>query len=144
MLKYPFISFLVYLFLELFLIIEFGSYFGIFFVFLEFIVSAVLGFVILTNFKYSFAQSLRELSAMQIDKKEFVSSNLFSVIGAVLLIIPGIFTDILGILMQFSIFSIPTFGYVSKYVKREKKFKRENFEEGEVIDVEIVKSSSDK
>jgi len=59
--------------------------------------------------------------------------NLFSMLGAILLILPGFFSDILGILLQFSFFG-------TLFAKKilHLKSKKRDFKNSDVIDVEII------
>jgi len=76
--------------------------------------------------------TMQALVRGEISIEEFESMNLYTLIGAFLLIIPGFFTDILGILLQF--------GVLSKFIARKIfKLKPKNEREDEdVIDVEII------
>jgi len=98
---------------------------------LEIILTAFLGFGILVNFRLFFAEALERLRSREITYEAFVGSNIFRILGAFLLILPGAFTDILGILMQFSSFG---FVLIKPFVKS--KFTKNTH--NEVIDVEVV------
>jgi UPF0716 family protein affecting phage T7 exclusion len=100
------IYFLLYLFLEVYTTTLFSSEFGGVWLFVEIVGSAVVGVFIIANFKYSMMDSLYSLYRQEITQQEFVSSSIFSLVGAVMLIIPGVLTDILGILMQFESLAI--------------------------------------
>ena len=76
------------------------------YMFIEIIVSALVGVFIIAKFKYSFAESLRSFYNKEITYEDFIKSNIFAIVGAVLLIIPGVLTDTLGLLMQFEFFAI--------------------------------------
>ena len=96
-------------------------------------------------------ENLTAVSYNCIDLEQFQSLNLFTLFGAILLIIPGFMTDIIGILMQFSVF---TTMLVNKYNVRNKKSNmtnssynqtQENYiKESDVIDVEIIYDGSRK
>lgn len=137
--------FLIYFFLEVVITIEVGSKLGGFGTFIEMVVSFFIGLFILFNFKYSIKSSLISLATMQIDSKEFVAMNLFSLLGAILLIIPGILSDIIGILMQFGIFG----SFVSNFllgigIDKFEKVKKKNNKNEEIIDVEIIDNKHNK
>ena len=84
------------------------------------------------------------LRERQISYEAFVSSNIFRILGAILLILPGGLTDILGILMQFSTLG---FMFVKPFVKPFEKpagrnfsqdFKHDSNPQNEIIDVEVI------
>ena len=136
--------FFLYLFLETLVSVEISSAIGGFATFLEIVLTAFIGIAILANFRNTFFENLTAVSYAQIDLEEFQRLNLFTVIGAILLIVPGFLTDIVGVLLQFS--AITTM-LVNRYGV---KSKRENFNdmeetyyynkesEDDVIDVEII------
>lgn len=128
------IYFLVYLFLEVFVTVEIASVIGPIWTFLVIVFSAVAGFLILLNFKTTFIQNLRMVSYTNIDLEEFQRLNLFSIIGAILLILPGFLSDMVGIVMQFPLFTTMAVNYFS--VKLDKS--NLSTKEDDVIDVEII------
>ncbi|NWF67245.1 MAG: FxsA family protein [Campylobacterales bacterium] len=131
------IYFLVYLFLEIFVSIEFASYLGALYTFIEVIVSALIGIFIIVNFKYSFLESLTSLIKQEITQQEFISMHIFSIIGAIFLILPGFLLDIIGLLMQFEFFAtIVSSKFIHK--KFDTKFNHKTRGDGNVIDVEVI------
>ena len=131
--------FLLYLFLETIVSVNIASAIGGLATFFEILLTAFIGMAILANFRNTFMENLMAVSYSRIDLEEFERLNLFTVIGAILLILPGFLTDIIGILLQFSAI---TSMLVNRYGV---KSKRENFEEpfykeqdDDVIDVEII------
>lgn len=134
------IYFLIYLIIEVFLVSTFASNFGAFWYFLEIVVSAIIGFLLLKNFKYAFGANVLGLLKGQIDSNQFMKLNLSMAIGAILLILPGIFTDILGILVQFQFVSTLI---AAKFLKtHNSNFKYKQKGENDVIDVEVIDSDS--
>ena len=149
------IYFVVYLFLEVLISVNISSSIGGFATFLEIVLSAALGISILVNFKESLRENLTAVSYNCIDLDQFQKLNLFTLFGAILLIIPGFMTDIIGILMQFSVF---TSMLVNRYNMRSKncdistgsmnnsqnRNKNQNnyIKESDVIDVEIISDST--
>lgn len=132
------IYFLVYLFLEVFISVNISSAIGALATFVEIIASAILGFAILINFKSTLRDNFAALASNVINFREFERLNIFTIVGAILLILPGFLTDIFGILLQFSAFTKMIVNhYGIKY--KDKKHKRED---SDVIDVEIISDSS--
>ncbi len=134
------IYFVLYLFLEVIISVNISSSLGGLMTFAEIIFSAFIGISILLNFKKSLVENLTAFSYHTIDLEQFEKLNLFTLFGAILLIIPGFFTDILGILMQFSVI---TSMFVNRYKVKSGSYKQ-NFEnkqsqkDSNVIDVEII------
>ena len=134
------VYFLLYILLETLTTVNISSKIGGFATFIEIIVSAFVGLFLLTNFRYTLANNAMMLFSREIDMDEFTRLNIYSFIGAVLLIVPGFFSDILGVLLQFSVvgtfFARKIFGLKEKKYKDNKTYKGDV--DGEIIDVEIV------
>lgn len=138
------IIFLIYFFLEVFVTIEIGSYLGGVGTFFEIVFSAIIGIFILFYFNTSLKENLNSISRMETTPDKVLSSTIFSLIGAVFLIIPGILSDIIGLLMQFNIIGFIFGKIIAKSIinlnqKRsyQKKYKHKM---EDIIDVEISKS----
>lgn len=132
--------FLVYLFLEVVISVNISSYLGGLLTFAEIMLSAFVGIAILMNFKSTLRANLSAVSYNCIDLEEFQRLNLFTLIGAILLIIPGFFTDIIGLLMQFSVFTsmiVNRYGVKSESCKTDHE-KNNTQKDSDVIDVEII------
>mgnify|MGYP001765066290 CR=1 FL=1 len=97
------IYFLIYLFAEVFLTIEIASKIGGLATFLEILGSGFLGIFILMNFRHALSENLDALRTRQIDMQGFSNRNIMGLLGAILLILPGFLSDLIGILMQFSL-----------------------------------------
>jgi len=145
------IYFVIYLFLEVLISVNISSSIGGLATFFEIVFSAFIGILILINFRTTLLHNITAVSYHAIDLKEFQKLNLFTIIGAILLIIPGFMTDILGILMQFSVF---TSMLVNRNNLKSGNYKPSNNQEDinniekniqkdyDVIDVEIISDSS--
>ncbi len=122
-----------------------ASAIGGFSTFLEIIVSAMVGFSLVANFRYTFFESLNALNNRSISIEEFQKLNAFSLLGAFLLILPGFFSDFLGLMLQFSFFAT-IFARKILHVKSRDRY--ENFKDkgmdDDVIDVEIIEHNTDK
>jgi 2-isopropylmalate synthase/UPF0716 protein FxsA len=138
--------FLVYLFLEVLISVNISSAIGGLMTFFAILISAFIGVSILINFRATLMENIRAVSANAIDLNEFQRLNLFSLLGAIFLIVPGFFTDILGVLMQFGVI---TSMFVNRYGVKSPSYKP-NFEnntnikkdQSDVIDVEIIDSNN--
>ncbi len=139
--------FFSYLFLEVVISVNISSSIGGLLTFFEIIVTALVGISILVNFRKTLLENLMAVSYSCIDLKQFQSLNLFTLFGAIFLIIPGFFTDMVGILLQFS---VVTTMLVNRYninhsnsCKPNYSKKQEQKEKDyDVIDVEIISDSN--
>lgn len=138
------IYFLVYLFLEVIISVNISSHIGGLLTFFEIMLTALIGISILVNFRKTLFENLQAVSYSCIDFEQFQRLNLFTLFGAILLIVPGFFTDIIGLLMQFSIF---TSMLVNRYnVKSDNcnvNYKTKHTKkDSDVIDVEIINDNT--
>ncbi len=127
-----------YLFAEVLISVQVAGVMGGLGTFVEIMFSGFIGLVLLLNVKTTMTESLKAMSNNCITMKEFQELNIFALLGAVLLILPGILSDLIGVLMQFSVF---TALIVSRFNKPNGECKI-NKGEDNVIDVEIVHNST--
>ena len=141
--------FVLYLFLEVMISVNLSSQIGGFNTFLELMLSAFVGFVLLVNFRATLMENMQAFSMQKIDVQEFQRLNIFAVLGAVFLIVPGFLTDIIGVLLQFSVI---TKMLVNRFTAKSTKQNSTRFtqtqiheeKDDDVIDVEIISSDSTK
>lgn len=93
----------LYLFLEVIASTYFASMLGGLYTFLVIIITAFIGGFLLKNFKYSLMLNIKSFTKGEITQEDFIKQNVANAIGAILLILPGFLTDIIGILLQFGI-----------------------------------------
>jgi len=137
----PFV--VIYLFIEVLVSVEFSSQLGGLLTFLEIIMSAFVGLFLLTNFRYTLSKSMSSLMSGEISTQDFQKMSLFTLIGAVLLMIPGFFSDILGVLLQFSFFG-KLFASKVLNLKNNKNKNMEREGKYDAIDVEVIDSDTIK
>lgn len=135
------IYFLIYLFLEVVVSVNIASAIGGVWTFVELIASALAGIVILANFRGTLAENIHALNQARIDPIEFQQLNLFTILGAFLLIIPGFLTDSIGLLLQFSVI---TKMLVNRFMAKSASDTSTTQKDNHVIDVEIVSDDADK
>lgn len=147
--------FLLYLFLEVMISSSIASSIGGLLTFVEILFSAMIGTIILKNFKYSLSESIQKARSGQITQEEFLKTNVAKAIGAFLLIIPGFFTDIIGILLQLGLFvtlfskifafkkpsNDTTYSRTFEYIQTDDQ-KNNTRRDDEIIDVEIIDNNS--
>jgi len=135
--------FLVYLFLEVLISVNISSAIGGLATFFEIVASAFIGISILVNFRKTLMENMAAVSLSCINLEEFQKLNLFTLFGAIFLILPGFLTDIIGVLLQFSAF---TSMIVNRYNVKSGKCKPQfetniKSKDSNVIDVEIISDS---
>lgn len=138
------IYFVIYLFLEVLVSVNISSYLGGLMTFVEILLSAFIGISILVNFRSTLRENISAVSSNHIDLQQFQRLNLFTLFGAILLIVPGFLTDILGLLLQFSVFTTMLVNHFSMKSKSCNSDFNSNSEkkDSNVIDVEIIDSST--
>lgn len=143
------IYFLIYLFLEVLISVNISSAIGGLATFFEILLSAFLGISILINFRNTLFENMKAVSYSCIDLREFQRLNLFTLFGAILLILPGFLTDIIGVALQFSVI---TSMIVNRYDVRSKSCNTSVFEDEkifkkdsqDVIDVEVIEHNTSR
>ena len=125
----PLLLCFLYLFFEVLVSYEVIGMIGVLGFVLEIIVTGFLGIGILMNFRIFLSDALMRLRSRELSYEAFISSNVFRILGAILLILPGALTDIIGILMQFSVVGL---------LKFFMKGKRRRQDGSEIIDVEVI------
>lgn len=135
------IYFLIYLFLEVVLSVNIASAIGGIATFIEIIFSALVGVVILMRFRETLTENMHQVSMNRIDLQQFQKLNMFTLFGAVLLIVPGFLTDIIGLLMQFTVI---TSMFVNRYASKfdHNPHKNQHEKDENVIDVEVISDST--
>ena len=132
--------FLVYLFLEVLISVNISSQVGAFATFLEIIFSAFIGFILLGNFRNTLSESMKAMQNRTISIQEFQKLNAFTLLGALLLIVPGFFSDMVGLFLQFSFFAT-LFARKVLHVKDNidiDDIQNIRREDDEIIDVEVI------
>ncbi|WP_181646875.1 FxsA family protein [Helicobacter sp. 16-1353] len=146
------ILFIVYLFVEIYLIVSFADEFGILSLFLEILLSAFVGIGILATQYRVMIESYNSIFRSQNGIGNFIGKSFFRLIGGILLIVPGILSDVIG--LSFFIISLffPTklkndsnpndfqeFRYSSDFSGfQDSKNSKDN---PEIIDVEIIEDN---
>ncbi len=132
--------FLVYLLIEVLVSVNISSQIGAFATFLEIVFSAIVGFMLLGNFRNTLAESMKAMQNRTISIQEFQKLNAFTLLGALLLIVPGFFSDIVGLFLQFSFFAT-LFARKILHVKDNidiDDIQHTKKEDDEIIDVEVI------
>jgi len=147
---------LAYLFIEIMVSTQFASSLGGFMTFVEVVVSAMLGGALIRRTPMRMMEAMQSIKENGLENDHLRLIPIMSVAGGLLLIIPGFFSDILGLLLQFS-FSATLLAKITKNKQHtrynnhyETKFeiktkpKGTNKGDDDVIDVEIIERDSSK
>ena len=129
------IYFLVYLFLEITVSYEFAKIFTPFGLFLEVLFSAAVGLYIIKTLHFSMSVEMQRVLRREISEEEFITMGLFKLIGGILLFIPGVFSDMVGLFLMFEPFAK---WFAKKFLKRNSVYTNQHFDDSEIIDVEII------
>jgi 2-isopropylmalate synthase/UPF0716 protein FxsA len=106
---------------------------GFFYTFLEIILSALLGIVVLFNTPFKFQESVQKIMQKRLSLSTVSLASTIRILGAFLLIMPGFFGDTVGaILLVWSIILL-----IGVKISRNK-------EDEDIIDVEIIDDNSRK
>jgi len=152
------VYFVIYLFIEVMLSSYVANLLGGLYTFIAIIISAIIGIAILKNFKFSLSENIAKARTGQMTQEDFIKTNVGKALGAFLLVVPGFFTDILGLMMQFplliSMFSKVFKFKVNKSQNKYTDFSSTNFNYGvedfqninntnykksdDIIDVEVI------
>ncbi|HEX5710278.1 MAG TPA: FxsA family protein [Sulfuricurvum sp.] len=136
------IYFLIYLFLEVLLTVEVASKIGGLMMFSEIVLSALLGIIILFNFRATLVLNIMELKERRLDANGFYKRNLFSLLGAILLILPGVLTDVIGVSIQFYLLiTLIISQFMPKYPQQNTPKNPTYSKDDNVIDAEIISDS---
>lgn len=133
------IYFLIYLFLEVIITVNVASKIGGLMMFAEIMISALIGIAILFNFRTTLLSNVMELKERRISANGFYKRNLLSLLGAILLILPGIFTDMLAVVIHiFLLGSLIISRFMPKYPQQNQSYQPKD---DNVIDAEIINDS---
>ena len=137
---------LFFLIFELFLSLEVGSSIGFLWSVIWIVGSFMIGMGLVQNAHTKMKTNMQNLKAGKLNMKSFHDSATSYFLGAILLIVPGVFSDILGLIALLYSFSLQLGATIpsSKY-KRNINYKNKPTNtqgDEDVIDVEIIESSS--
>jgi len=134
-----------YFFLELYFSLAVGSSIGFLWSVLWIFATFIIGMGLIKNSAMSIQKSMGKLAGGKLDMKSFHDSATAYFLGAILLIIPGVFSDFLGLIALLYTFYIQLGGTIPSSKNRTDKTNINNLNkqgDDDVIDVEIIESSS--
>ena len=128
-----------FLFLELYLSLKVGENIGFFGSLIWIILSFMIGMILLQKSSQTMMGNMTAMRQGKLDMKKFQNASMSYLAGAILLIIPGVLSDFLGVFALFYTFYLQ---FVAKITPEQK---HKNFKEqgdNNVIDVEIIDEHS--
>ncbi len=129
-----------FLLLELYLSLEVGENIGFLWSAIWIVVSMLVGFRVLQSSPLSLMGNMNSVSRGKLSMQSFQNASTAYLLGAILLIIPGVLTDFLGLLsLGYTVY----LQFVAKITPEQTKFDK-NKGDDNVIDVEIIDEHIDR
>ena len=129
---------LPYLFLELYVSLAVGSKIGFSWTVIWILASFMLGMGLIQNAHKSLMTNMKLASLGKLNAKSFHDASTSYFIGAILLIIPGVFSDFLGIIALLYTIFLQLGGTISLLKNKTNIKKTTKQGDDDVIDVEII------
>ncbi len=130
-----------FLLLELYLSLAVGEEIGFFWSVVWIIVSIVVGIRLFKNSPYAMVGNIQAVKSGKLSLREFENASVAYFTGAILLIVPGVLSDIVGILF----FTYTLYlQFVVKITPENLHFNQTTKGEKDVIDVEIIDEYTDR
>ena len=127
-----------FLLLELYLSLEVGENIGFLWSAIWIVVSMLIGFRVLQSSSLTLMGNLNAVSRGKLSMQSFQNASTAYLLGAILLIIPGVLTDFLGLVaLGYTVY----LQFVAKITPEQTKFDTKKGDDN-VIDVEIIDEHS--
>ena len=135
---------LPYLFLELYFSLAVGEQIGFLWTVIWILGSFMLGMGLIQNAHRSLMTNMKLATLGKLNAKSFHDASTSYFIGAILLIIPGVFSDFLGIMALLYTLFLQLGGTIS-LLKDKTNIKKNNQQgDDDVIDVEIIEHDTSR
>ena len=131
-----------YFFLELYFSLAVGSEIGFLGSVLWIFITFIVGMGLIQNSAMTMQKSMGKLAGGKLNMKTFHDSATAYFLGAILLIIPGVFSDILGLIALLYTFYLQLGGTIPSSKNKTNINNLNKQGDDDVIDVEIIESSS--
>jgi len=129
-----------FFFLELYLSLKTGETIGFFWSVVWIVMSAILGVTLLKHSPVAVMGNMKAMQKGKLNIKKFQDASMSYFVGSILLIIPGVLSDILGLLALSYTFYLQ---FIAKITPEQTNF-NQNKGDDNVIDVEIIDEHSDR
>ncbi len=128
-----------FLLLELYLSLEVGENIGFMWSAIWIVMSMLIGIRVLQSSPLSLMGNLNSVSRGKLSMQSFQNASTAYLLGAILLIVPGVLTDLLGVVsLSYTLY----LQLVAKITPEQTKFDRKKGDDN-VIDVEIIEEHTD-
>ncbi len=126
--------------LELYLSLKTGESIGFFWSVIWIVSSAVLGMILLQNSPHAIMGQMQSVQRGKLNLKKFQDASMAYFIGSILLIVPGVLSDLMGVAaLAYTLY----LQFVAKITPEQSNFKT-NQGDDNVIDVEIIDEHTDR
>jgi len=126
--------------LELYLSLKTGETIGFFWSVVWIISSAALGMILLQNSPHAIMGQMQSVQKGKLNLKKFQDASMAYFVGSILLIIPGVFSDFMGVIALIYTLYLH---FVAKITPEQTNFQT-NKGDDNVIDVEIIDEHADR
>jgi len=131
-----------FMMLELYLSLAVGEKIGFMWSAIWIVVTMIIGIRLFQYTPFTLMGHISNVSRGKLSLEDFQNASTAYLLGATLLIIPGVFTDLLGLLALSYTFYLR---FVAKITPEQTKFNQSNQKgESHVIDVEIIDEHTDR
>lgn len=135
---------LPYLFLELYFSLSVGEDIGFLWSVIWIVTTFFIGMGLLKNTHITLMKNMQSVSLGKLNAQSFHDASLSYFVGAMLLIIPGVFSDFLGVMALLYTMFLQLGGTIP-FIKNKNNIKKSNQQgETDVIDVEIIEYDTDR
>jgi len=128
-----------FFFLELYLSLKTGESIGFFGSLFWIVITFMIGSVLLKSSPYAIMGNMKSMQQGKLDMKKFQDASMSYFLGAILLMIPGVLSDLMGI---FSLLYTFYLQFIAKITPEQTNF-NQNKGDNNVIDVEIIDEHTD-
>ena len=126
--------------IELYLSLKTGESIGFFWSVVWIMATGIVGVILLQNSPHAIMGQMQSVQRGKLDLKKFQDASMSYFIGSIMLIIPGVFSDMIGLAaLAYTVY----LHFVAKITPEQTNFQH-NKGDDNVIDVEIIDEHSDR
>ena len=129
-----------FLLIELYLSLKTGETIGFFWSAIWIIASAVVGMILLQNSPHAIMGQMQSVQKGKLNLKKFQDASMAYFVGSILLIVPGVFSDFMGVVaLSYTLY----LQFIAKITPEQTNFQTKKGDDN-VIDVEIIDEHTDR